>query len=390
MPSRFTILRKHVFYLKDITMFDFHPDKYAYYHKKQKEYLKKCVIKDIFTNLDIFQSVDYELVKKICEHIIKICQESGASKKNFVIENIDVLVNYYLDTEDEYNDFCVCASMENTPFLNVTIWHNGKEPLFLSKDYLFYQIFICFLKANRKCTEDELYMYNSLLAFIENSSLNEETFFYWMFWLYYEKSVDHKRNLFTSHIIKYEKYKQCLDKKSLSNSFYGNIMNWMNGEMLDAFSGEKRILNNIDHWEIFKVVGEIIDDINVYTKNLKIPNNSEDCIPEQLSPFLTKFKEIYDSVDSIFNQIVHNIAYEHTDFTTISTENINSVGDVILIIKKTVDTDWIDQENVITCTKEIIDDEIVIKMNIIEHHVFLDEDFLAFKYELLKCLAENN
>lgn len=210
-------------------------DYFTFYSNRKSEYLKRRVIKDILNGLDIFQHVYYENVEAICNHVISTYYDKGSPDKTFNVGGINVLVNYFLNENND--EFCVVASIENELFLNITIYDDGRKDFFEYYNVLLYKIFISFLKSNMQCSENELYMYNSLLGFIENSFFTE-IYFYWLFWIYYEKVVGYQRDLKHTSIIEYEKFHNQLRKELLDDSFYGAIMNWMNSDMIDVFSGE--------------------------------------------------------------------------------------------------------------------------------------------------------
>lgn len=357
-------------------------DYFTFYSNRQSEYLKKCVVKDILKILDIFQHVYYEKVEEICNHIISTYYDKGVPDKNFNVGGINVMVNYFLDESDD--EFCVVASMENELFLNITILDDGKKDFFEYYNVLLYKIFISFLKSNRRCSEDELYMYNSLLGFIENSFL-VEIYFYWLFWMYYEKVVGHKRDFKHTSIVEYEKFHNQLHKKFLDNSFYGIIMNWMNSDMIDVFSGERKILNDIDKFEVFKIVDSVVDIINEYSKNrVIIPDDSIDDI---FKLYLTNNKKIYDSVSEACHSIMNEIISCRSDSVFKIEKDINGIGLITFKINKVHDVDWEDKENVIICQRQDIDN--VVNVNVVEHRVFMNEDLLNLKFELLKCLIVN-
>lgn len=367
----------------------FHPDYFLHYSIRQREFLKRCVIKDIIKNLDIFQSIDYELVNDICTNIVSNYYDHKSSNYQFVIDDIKVLVDFSEDDRSSNN--IISTSLTDKKSISITINHGTHSNFHELKSDLIANVALALLKSDKQCTEDELYMYNSFLAFSKNS-YNEETYFYWLFWLYYEKVTGHERTLKTNHITIFEPSKTLSHSKkpkdAFGNSFYGDIMNWMNSEMVDVFNGEKKILNNIDHWEIFNVVDEMIVKIQAYYESKDIFDSDKEPYHDDFTRFSNENHQIYDSVNSIYHRIISDIADQNIESDSILAKTINGVGKVKLKINITTTKDFTDQENIITCNKEIIDNEVFINVDIIEHNVFLGTDFLTFKHELLKCLIE--
>lgn len=140
-------------------------------------------------------------------------------------------------------------------------------------------------------------------------------------------------------------------------------------------------INDIDKLGVFKIV----DIINEYAKDRVItPDYS---IDEIFIPYLTNKKEIYDSVSETCYSVMNEIISCRSDSVFQIEKEINGIGLITFKINKVHDVDWEDKENVIICQRQDIGH--VVNVNVVEHRVFMNEDLLNLKFELLKCLIDD-